>query len=148
MARIKLPDPALVPVLRQSLEQAADFTVADLDDNVVDLVPAEGAGATRNFLQAHRLCDANTQITAQVWAPLAEHPSYEGNPASRQRLLQEAARLAQIDSGPAMLAGDRGGGRRLHQRRAAGLARAAAAAPLPALPRGIAVAGLGRSRYC
>jgi hypothetical protein len=103
MARIRLPDPALVPVLRQSLEQAADFTVIDLDDNVVDVVPAEGAGATRNFLQAHRLCDANTQITRQVWAPLAEHPSYEGNPASRQRLLQEAARLAQIDSGPAML---------------------------------------------
>jgi hypothetical protein len=103
MARIRLPDPALVPVLRQSLEQAADFTVVDLDDNVVDVVPAEGAGATRSFLEAHRLCDANTQITPQVWAPLGEHPSYEGNPDSRQRLLQEAARLAQIDSGPAML---------------------------------------------
>lgn len=38
-----------------------------------------------------------------MWSPLAEHRSYEGNPAARQRLLQEAARLAQIDSGPAML---------------------------------------------
>jgi hypothetical protein len=103
MARLRLPDPALAPVLRQSLEQAADFTVVDLDDNVVDVVPAEGAGVTRNFLRAHRLCDSTTRITPQVWAPLAEHSGYEGNLASRQRLLQEAERLAQIDSGPAML---------------------------------------------
>ncbi len=103
MARIRLPDPALAPALRQSLEHAADFTVADLGDNVVDIVPAEGAGTTRSFLQAHRLCDAHTQVRPQVWAPLVDHPSYEGNAASRQRLLQEAARLAQIDSGPAML---------------------------------------------
>jgi hypothetical protein len=100
---MNLPDPALVPVLRQSLEEAADFVVADIDANVVDVVPAEGAGATRSFLRAHRLCDANTQITREVWAPLAEHPGYEGNPASRQRLLDEATRLAAIDSGPAML---------------------------------------------
>jgi hypothetical protein len=98
VARIKLPDPALAPALRQSLEQAADFTVAELGDNIVDVLPAEGAGATRTFLQAHRLCDANTQITPHVWAPLAGHPAYEGNPARRQRLLEEAARLAQIES--------------------------------------------------
>jgi hypothetical protein len=103
VARMNLPDPALVPVLRQSLEEAADFVVADIDANVVDVVPAEGAGATRSFLRAHRLCDANTQIAREVWAPLAEHPGYEGNPASRQRLLDEATRLAAIDSGPAML---------------------------------------------
>jgi hypothetical protein len=103
VARITLPDPALVPALRQSLEQAADFTVTDLGDNVVDVVPAEGAGTTREFLRAHRLCDASTQITPQVWAPLAEHPAYETNPARRDRILEEAARLAQIDSGPAML---------------------------------------------
>jgi hypothetical protein len=103
VARLRLPDPARAPVLRKSLEQAADFTVVDLDDHVVDVVPAEGAGVTRNFLRSHRLCDANTQITPQVWAPLADHPGYAGNPASRQRLLQEAARLAQINSGPAML---------------------------------------------
>lgn len=103
MARITLPDPALAPALRQSLEEAADFTVTDLGDNVVDVVPAEGAGVTRAFLRAHRLCDAGTQITPQVWAPLAEHPSYEGNPARRDRLLAEAARLAQIETAPAML---------------------------------------------
>lgn len=103
MARIRLPDPALVPALRQSLEQAAEFTVVDLADNVVDIAPVEGAGATRAFLRAHRLCDVNTQISPEVWAPLTEHRGYEGNPAARQRLLQEAARLAQIDSGPAML---------------------------------------------
>jgi hypothetical protein len=103
VAQIRLPDPALAPALRQSFEQAGHFTVADLGDNVVDVVPAEGAGVTRTFLQAHRLCDANTQITPHMWAPLAEHPAYEGNPARRERLLEEAARLAQIESAPAML---------------------------------------------
>jgi hypothetical protein len=61
MARVRLPDPALVPVLRESLEQAADFRVTDLYDNIVDLVPAEGAGVTRSFLQAHRLCGRQTR---------------------------------------------------------------------------------------
>jgi hypothetical protein len=103
VARIRLPDPALAPALRQSLEEAADFTVTDVGDHVVDVVPAEGAGVSRAFLQAHRLCDASTEITPEVWAPLIAHPGFEGNPARRQRLLQEAARLAAIDSAPAML---------------------------------------------
>jgi hypothetical protein len=30
VARIRLPDPALAPALRQSLEQAADFTVTEV----------------------------------------------------------------------------------------------------------------------
>ena len=103
MARILLPDPALVPVLRRSLEEASDFRVTDLGGNEVDIVPAEGAGTTRTFLRTHRLCDANTAITPAVWAPLDEHPGYESNPARRDRLLAEAARLAQIDTAPAML---------------------------------------------
>lgn len=103
MARIRLPDPALVPALRQSLGLVADFVVGDIDGDVVDIAPAEGAGATRTYLRTHRLCDANTAITPEVWSPFGDHPSYEGNPASRQRLLQEAARLAQIDTAPAML---------------------------------------------
>lgn len=103
VARITLPKPTFAPALRGSLEAAADFRVADLGDDEVDVEPAEGAGATRAFLQAHRLCDAGTAITPAVWAPLAQHPAYEGNPERRQRLLEQAAQLARIDTAPAML---------------------------------------------
>lgn len=103
MARMTLPDPAQAPALRLALEHAADFRVTDLGGTDVDVEPSEGGGATRMFLRAHRLCDAQTQITPQVWAPLAQHPAYEGNPASRTRLLNEAVRLAQVGTAPAML---------------------------------------------
>lgn len=103
MARITLPDPALAPALRDSLEAAADFRVADLGGNDVEVEPAEGSGVTREFLRAHRLCDAGTVITPATWAPLAEHPGYEGNPQRRLRILEQAAQLAQIETAPAML---------------------------------------------
>jgi hypothetical protein len=46
--RRRAPNPAEGSIhVRQSLEHAADFTVANLGDNVVDIVPAEGAGAMR-----------------------------------------------------------------------------------------------------
>lgn len=103
MARIRLPDPNEAPALRQSLEDSAEFVVDDVGPAEVDVRPAEGARATRAFLQAHRLCDSGTQLTAATWAPLAGHPGYEANPGARERLLREADRLARIGSPEAML---------------------------------------------
>jgi hypothetical protein len=103
VARIRLPDPNDAPALRQSLEDSAEFVVDDIGHAEVDVRPAEGAGATRALLQAHRLCDRGTQITAATWAPLAAHPGYEANPGARERLLREADRLGRIGSPEAML---------------------------------------------
>lgn len=103
MARITLPEPALAPALRGSLEAAADFHVTGLGGNDVDVEPAEGSGTTRAFLRVHRLCDAVMAITPENWAPLGDHPAYEGDPHRRRRLLEQATQLAQINTAPAML---------------------------------------------
>lgn len=77
-ARIPLPDVTDAPGIRDFMRGAADFTLRELIPGWGLLAPREGGGATRDFLTAYRLCDVESAITDETWAPLISHPPLEG----------------------------------------------------------------------
>lgn len=82
-ARVPLPDAALAPGVRDFVRNASEFTLREMIPGWGLVAPAEGAGTTRNYLTAHRLCDARSAITEATWAPLVANPPIEG-PEERQ----------------------------------------------------------------
>lgn len=97
---LQLPDPAVAPNYRQSLAQNCDFMVRDLaPERWVSIEPAEGAGQTRRYFEAHRICDANTDLNEATWQSLRDHPAWDDPDINRRhRFLEMAAQLAAVGS--------------------------------------------------
>jgi hypothetical protein len=77
-ARVPLPDAALAPGVRDFIRRPSQFSLREVVPGWGLIAPAEGAGTTRNYLTAHRLCDAQSTITDETWAPLVANPPIEG----------------------------------------------------------------------
>jgi len=77
-ARIPLPDAALAPGVRDFIRNTAEFVLREMVGGWGLVAPAEGAGVTRKYLKAYRLCDAASLITDEIWAPLVANPPLEG----------------------------------------------------------------------
>src|SRR5690242_16169716 len=84
-ARIPLPDVAVAPGIRDFIRGAANFRLRELVHGWGLVAPSEGAGATRDYLTAYRLCDAQTAISDDTWAPLVDHPPITGPEERRTR---------------------------------------------------------------
>jgi hypothetical protein len=97
MVTLELPDPAQAPNYRNYLVEGCEFRVRDLEGQWVAVAPGEGAGHTRSFFRAYRLCDAETVLSEETWAPMRENPAWEDPDIERrQRLLEHAEELGQI----------------------------------------------------
>lgn len=70
---INLPSAAQAPTYRNSLSQLMEFVVQDYGASAT-VSPREGAGATRAFFTAHRLCGDGDVPTDAAWQPLRDHP--------------------------------------------------------------------------
>lgn len=91
---IPLPPADQAPGYRDSLSARSEFRAQDLGTGWVAVSPGEGEGATRSYFRAHRLCDASTTITADIWEPLIRNPAWDDPDVHRrQRLAEEAERL-------------------------------------------------------
>jgi hypothetical protein len=91
---VNLPDPSVAPGYRDSLGSMSEFAVKDFDGSVA-VEPREGAGATRAWFTAVRLCDATSELSDDTWEPLREHPPREHDVDRRNTLLGHADKLAQ-----------------------------------------------------
>lgn len=85
IARIRLPDVADAPGIRDFIREAAEFEMREMVEGWGLVAPREGAAAVRNYLTAHRLCDAATTIGDETWAPILAHPPLEGPDERRTR---------------------------------------------------------------
>lgn len=94
---LRLPDPAVTPNYRNYLTHDCHFDVRELAaDRWVSVEPGEGGGNVYRYFEAHRICDATTQLTDATWQPLRDHPAWDDpDVARRQRLLEAAVELAQ-----------------------------------------------------
>ena len=63
----------------------------------VTVAPREGAGATRSYFQAHRLCGSGDLITNGTWEPLRQHPPKSPDLVRRGQLLAYADSLTGAD---------------------------------------------------
>jgi hypothetical protein len=102
---LQLPDPTRAPNYRRSLTDDSDFVVRDLAaDGWVSVEPGEGSGQTRQYFEAHRICDAQTALSDATWQVLRDHAAWEDHDlARRQRLLDLARDLARIGTPEATL---------------------------------------------
>lgn len=96
-----LPDAAVAPGYRDSLSSLSQFAVQDFG-TAVAVEPREGAGATRTWFTAHRLCDDTTQISPDTWEPLRRFPPHEHDQRRRDVLNAYADSL--VDAPPEDLA--------------------------------------------
>lgn len=93
-----LPSVEHASAYRESLVQRSQFVVDDFGTTVA-VRPREGAGATREWFTAYRLCDDQTGLTDETWEPLRRHQSTQ-HPADRvEHLLAFADELAQSPPG-------------------------------------------------
>lgn len=70
--------------LRASLAGPAEMRVDDLGEHRIRLVPREGSGMVRSYLNALRIADARTDLDAeQTWAFLATHTPFVPTPSHR-----------------------------------------------------------------
>jgi hypothetical protein len=100
----ELPDPELAPGYRDGLERFSEFRVDDIAEGWVAAEPAEGAGVTRTYFKATRICDASTEVGPQTWRPPLDCLPWEDrDQARRARLLEEAERLSNIGTPQATL---------------------------------------------
>lgn len=86
---INLPPREQAPAYRNSLSQLGDLVVQDFESSVV-VAPREGAGATREFFNAVRLCGDGDALTDATWEPLREHPPRDHDQARAERLVKWA----------------------------------------------------------
>jgi hypothetical protein len=86
---INLPPREQAPAYRRSLSQLGDLDVQDFGTSVV-VSPREGAGATREFFKAVRLCGDGDVLTDETWAPLREHPPRDHDPTRTEQLVKWA----------------------------------------------------------
>lgn len=84
-ARIRLPAVADAPGIRDFTRDSAEFTLREMIPGWGLIAPSEGAGASRDFFSAYRLCDATTAITDDTWAPIVANPPIEGPEERRTR---------------------------------------------------------------
>lgn len=110
--------------MRAFLADSADFAVTSLPGTDVEIAPAEGEGTVRRYFAAHKVADAQTDVSSDdPWAFLAVHPPFGGHqvtlPASvageLQRLLEStdlsayverlgiAVSLSEVEQLPALL---------------------------------------------
>ncbi len=96
MVAVELLDPGQAPGMKAFLTDRCRFTLTDLHDQWVGLEPAEGWGTQAKYFEAHRLCDAQTQLRQEVWEPLDRCRAWdEGLSDERRRILHaEAVRYA------------------------------------------------------
>lgn len=90
-ARVPLPDPSLAPGVRDFIRDASQFNLREVIPGWGLIAPAEGAGTARNYLTAHRLCDAQSTITDETWAPLVANPPIQGPEERATRPGEEAS---------------------------------------------------------
>lgn len=70
---INLPPADKAPAYRNSLSRLFEFVVEDFG-GLVAIAPREGAGATRNYFTAHRLCGDGDEITEETRRPCGRTP--------------------------------------------------------------------------
>src|SRR5579875_750736 len=93
---INLPPREQAPAYRDSLSRLGEFDVQDFGSSVV-VAPREGAGATREFFKAVRLCGDGDSLTDETWAPLREHPPRDHDPARTAQLVKWAQERVDAD---------------------------------------------------
>jgi hypothetical protein len=74
---ICLPKPAKAPGLRSAFTTLAAMSARDVAEGCVAFAPAEGTGQFYRYLDAIRLCDANTVLNPETWKPLLDDPREE-----------------------------------------------------------------------
>lgn len=74
---ICLPKQEKAPGLRPAFVNLANMRVRTVTDDCVAFAPAEGSGSLHHYLEAIRLCDANTALNAETWKPLLDSPREE-----------------------------------------------------------------------
>jgi len=110
MVTLELPDPGQAPNYRNFLVEQCELRIQELSGQWVTVAPGEGAGQSGRFFRAHRLCDADTAISEQTWAPLRQNPAWEDpDMQRRQRLLEHARELGQIGTAEGALQAIQGG---------------------------------------
>jgi hypothetical protein len=87
-----LPDPERATGYRDFLANQAQFRVVDFPPDAVGVEPAEGAGAVREFLRAHRLWDP-ANGAADGWATLEENRGFDSRTINRELLARQADEL-------------------------------------------------------
>jgi hypothetical protein len=92
LAIVRLPDVAVAPAYRQSLELMSHFAVEDFGDGIVGVAPAEGPGAVAAHFSLVKVCDATSDLDDEaLWVPFEDYPPHQRsdvNPVEyRERML-------------------------------------------------------------
>jgi hypothetical protein len=73
---LPLPRPTDAPGIRDGIRDLAQWKMQEITPGWGAVEPAEGRGHVYQYFRVHKLCDAQSHLNDETWAPLRRNPAF------------------------------------------------------------------------